>query len=169
MKKTVFTVGARGSALSLAQTAGALDFLRARFPGTDYRVVTVETPGDRDLVTPIEKSAPDFFTRDLDDAVRDGRIDFAVHSAKDLPPRIADDLDHPVVLRTYGGFFESAVLPVKIDLPRAARKEAAQTAVLPIRRKRREEVQRDMALHEALRDARGRAEGPVDLEDAAAV
>jgi porphobilinogen deaminase len=93
MKKTVFTVGARGSALSLAQTAGALDFLRARFPGTDYRVVTVETPGDRDLTTPIEKSAPDFFTRDLDEAVRDGRIDFAVHSAKDLPPKIADDLD----------------------------------------------------------------------------
>ena len=93
MKKERFTVGARGSALSLAQTAGALDFLRARFPGTDYRVVTVETPGDRDLTTPIEKSAPDFFTRDLDEAVRDGRIDFAVHSAKDLPPKIADDLD----------------------------------------------------------------------------
>ena len=93
MRKCVFTVGARGSALSRAQTAGALDFLRARFPGTDYRVVTVETPGDRDLTTPIEKSAPDFFTRDLDDAVRAGRIDFAVHSAKDLPPKIADDLD----------------------------------------------------------------------------
>jgi uroporphyrinogen III methyltransferase/synthase len=93
MKKEMFTVGARGSALSLAQTAGALDFLRARFPGTDYRVVTVETPGDRDLTTPIEKSAPDFFTRDLDEAVREGRVDFAVHSAKDLPPKIADDLD----------------------------------------------------------------------------
>ena len=93
MKKKVFTVGARGSALSRAQTAGALDFLRARFPDTDYRVVTVETPGDRDLTTPIEKSAPDFFTRDLDEAVRVGRIDFAVHSAKDLPPKIADDLD----------------------------------------------------------------------------
>ena len=93
MRKCVFTVGARGSALSLAQTASALDFLRGRFPGTDYRIVTVETPGDRDLTTPIEKSAPDFFTRDLDDAVRAGRIDFAVHSAKDLPSRIADDLD----------------------------------------------------------------------------
>ena len=93
MKKESFTVGARGSALSRAQTAGALDFLRARFPGTDYRVVTVETPGDRDLTTPIEKSAPDFFTRDLDEAVRDGRIDFAIHSAKDLPPEIAEDLD----------------------------------------------------------------------------
>ena len=93
MRKTMFTVGARGSALSRAQTAGALDFLRARFPGTDYGVITVETPGDRDLVTPIEKSAPDFFTRDLDDDVRAGCVDFAIHSAKDLPPRIAEDLD----------------------------------------------------------------------------
>ena len=93
MKKTKYIAGARGSALSLAQTKWALDFLRARLPGTEYKIVAIETPGDRDLLTPIEKSAPDFFTRDLDDAVRSGRIDFAVHSAKDLPPRIADDLD----------------------------------------------------------------------------
>ena len=93
MKKTKYIAGARGSALSLAQTKWALDFLRARLPGIEYKIVAIETPGDRDLLTPIEKSAPDFFTRDLDDAVRSGRIDFAVHSAKDLPPRIADDLD----------------------------------------------------------------------------
>ncbi len=94
MKRSeAFVVGARGSRLSLAQTQGALDFLAGEFPGTKYRLSVIETPGDRDLVTPIEKSAPDFFTRDLDDAVRGGGIDFAVHSAKDLPPRIADDLD----------------------------------------------------------------------------
>lgn len=92
MKRT-FVVGARGSRLSLAQTRGAVEFLSREFPGTSYRVVPVETPGDRDLTTPIEKSAPDFFTRDLDEAVREGRIDFAVHSAKDLPETISDDLD----------------------------------------------------------------------------
>ncbi|MGN0847169.1 MAG: SAM-dependent methyltransferase [Kiritimatiellia bacterium] len=88
-----FVVGARGSRLSRIQTQGAVEFLARAFLGTAYRVVPVETPGDRDLTTPIEASAPDFFTRDLDDAVRDGRIDFAVHSAKDLPETIADDLD----------------------------------------------------------------------------
>ena len=67
--------------------------LRREFPGTDYRLMPFSTPGDRDLVTPIERSAPDFFTRDLDDAVRAGEIDFAVHSAKDLPPLMSDDLD----------------------------------------------------------------------------
>ena len=92
MKRT-FVVGARGSRLSLAQTRGAVEFLSREFPGTSYKVVPVETPGDRDLTTPIEKSAPDFFTRDLDEAVREGRIDFAVHSAKDLPETISDDLD----------------------------------------------------------------------------
>ena len=93
MQKKTFVVGARGSRLSLAQTQGAVAFLEKSFPGTRYRVQVVETPGDRDLTTPIEKSAPDFFTRDLDEAVRAGAIDFAIHSAKDLPDPVADDLD----------------------------------------------------------------------------
>ena len=88
-----FKVGARGSRLSRVQTQGVIDYLVRTFPGTSYSFVAVETPGDRDQTTPIEASAPDFFTRDLDDAVRDGRIDFAVHSAKDLPARLSDDLD----------------------------------------------------------------------------
>ena len=50
-----------------------------------WRIVPMASPGDRDQTTPLEKSAPDFFTRDLDEAVRRGKIDCAVHSAKDLP------------------------------------------------------------------------------------
>ena len=88
-----FVVGARASRLSCLQTAAALDLLRREFPGTAYRLVPFSTPGDRDLTTPIEQSEPDFFTRDLDDAVRQGTIDFAVHSAKDLPSPMNDDLD----------------------------------------------------------------------------
>ena len=85
--------GARGSRLSVVQAEGGIAFLAARVKGFRAKLLTFETPGDRDLATPIEKGAPDFFTRDLDEAVRGGRIDFAIHSAKDLPPRIADDLD----------------------------------------------------------------------------
>ena len=91
--RRAFVVGARWSRLSCLQTEAALDLLRREFLGTDYRLVPFSTPGDRDLTTPIERSAPDFFTRDLDDAVRAGRIDFAIHSAKDLPSPMADDLD----------------------------------------------------------------------------
>ena len=85
--------GARGSRLSVVQAEGGIAFLAARVKGFKAKLLTFETPGDRDLSTPIEKSAPDFFTRDLDEAVRSGEIDFAIHSAKDMPPQIADDLD----------------------------------------------------------------------------
>jgi len=85
--------GARGSRLSVAQASSGIAFLSSRIKGFNARLITFSTPGDRDLATPIERSAPDFFTRDLDNAVRDGLIDFALHSAKDLPERMADDLD----------------------------------------------------------------------------
>lgn len=85
--------GARGSRLSVAQATGGLDFMASAIKGFGAKLLPFDTPGDRDLSTPIEKSAPDFFTRDIDDAVRDGRIDFAIHSAKDLPDPVADDLD----------------------------------------------------------------------------
>ena len=85
--------GARGSNLSFAQAKNGLRFIAYSVKGFKADLIAFETPGDRDLSTPIERSAPDFFTRDLDEAVRDGRIDFAIHSAKDLPEPIADDLD----------------------------------------------------------------------------
>lgn len=92
-KSMRFICGARGSRLSVAQAQGCIAFLVAAVDGFRAKLRTFKTPGDRDLSTPIEKSAPDFFTRDLDEAVRSGAVDFAVHSAKDLPDAIADDLD----------------------------------------------------------------------------
>ena len=81
--------GARGSRLSIAQATNGLRSIALSLEGFKADLIAFETPGDRDLSTPIERSAPDFFTRDLDEAVRDGRIDFAIHSAKDLPERAA--------------------------------------------------------------------------------
>ena len=85
--------GARDSRLSVAQATLALAFMKSAVRGLKAKLVTFRTPGDRDLITPIEKSAPDFFTKDLDDAVLDGRIDFAIHSAKDVPYPVAEGLD----------------------------------------------------------------------------
>ena len=55
--------------------------------------MVVSTPGDRDRVTDLRASPPDFFTRDLDAAVRGGDVDCAIHSAKDLPDPMPPDLD----------------------------------------------------------------------------
>lgn len=93
MDKRVFKVGSRGSRLALVQTQDALDRLAALFPGLAFEVDPAETPGDRDLSTDLRESPADFFTRDLDDALREGRVDLAVHSAKDLPDPVSADLD----------------------------------------------------------------------------
>jgi uroporphyrinogen III methyltransferase/synthase len=85
--------GTRGSRLAVAQTRDALDRISALFPALSFETVTVETPGDRDLTTDLRESPGDFFTRDLDDALRGGTIDLAVHSAKDLPDPVPAGLD----------------------------------------------------------------------------
>ena len=77
--------GARDSALSLIQAREALARL-AEASGWAFDLLPFSSPGDRDLRTDLRQSPGDFFTRDLDDALRAGTIDLAVHSAKDLPP-----------------------------------------------------------------------------------
>lgn len=80
----------RASRLARVQTEEALQsVIPVLAPGTVIEIQHLETPGDRDLRTPLtDPSVPDdFFTRDLDRALLDGRADLAVHSAKDLPQR----------------------------------------------------------------------------------
>jgi len=85
--------GTRGSRLARVQTRDALNRLEVCFPGFAFDDIVVATPGDRDLTTDLRATPPDFFTRDLDEKVRSGELDCAVHSAKDLPDPIADGLD----------------------------------------------------------------------------
>ena len=86
--------GARDSLLSRLQTEGALARLRAD-TGLDFVLRLFSSPGDRDRKTDLRQTPGDFFTRDLDDALRNGDIDLALHSAKDLPTPEAfpEDLD----------------------------------------------------------------------------
>ena len=84
MRKLI--VGARRSPLSRAQAQWVGDRLGERWPhlSVEYRFVT--TAGDRDPDTPLPGiGGKGLFTEDLERALRDGRIDVAVHSLKDLP------------------------------------------------------------------------------------
>jgi len=84
----IIRVGTRGSPLALRQ----VDELKYLCPQVGFAVTRFITPGDRDKVTPLEGAADDFFTRDIDEALLSGRIDIAVHSAKDVPARLPDGL-----------------------------------------------------------------------------
>lgn len=79
-------VGARGSPLSLAQTRGVLAQLEALEPGLQFELHRIDTPGDRDRVSPLSRvNHPAFFSADIDEALLAGHIDIAIHSYKDLP------------------------------------------------------------------------------------
>ena len=58
----------------------------------DYEILKFETAGDKDKTTPLTKSRDDFFTDAIDQALLEGKADIAIHSAKDLPQNLHEDL-----------------------------------------------------------------------------
>lgn len=91
----IFRIGARGSKLSLAQT-GLVRAALAQALGAEedaIEIVAITTSGDRlQDGRLIEAGGKGLFTKELDEALRDKRIDLAVHSLKDLPTRLPDDI-----------------------------------------------------------------------------
>lgn len=82
-------LGARGSALSLAQAA----LVRRALGGEEIvELVVVRTTGDRLSAEGAPISWKGDFTRELDEALLSGRIDLAVHSLKDVPSELPDGL-----------------------------------------------------------------------------
>ncbi|CAN5787818.1 hypothetical protein BH24CHL6_BH24CHL6_08300 [soil metagenome] len=77
----VVRIGTRGSALALAQARLAAAALAAQ--GRAHEVVMIETEGDRR--TPDTAWGEGAFVKSIEQALLDGRVDVAVHSAKDVP------------------------------------------------------------------------------------
>jgi hydroxymethylbilane synthase len=76
-------VGSRGSRLALTQAE--LAARRLRGPGIEIALVPITTAGDRDRSKPFgEIGSRGVFVKELEEALLDGRIDVAVHSAKDM-------------------------------------------------------------------------------------
>ncbi len=89
-----YTVGTRGSALALAQTAMVMGDLLRRIGGLELTRQVVRTSGDQNLDVPLSAvGAEGVFVKELEHALLTGEIDLAVHSLKDLPtasdPRLA--------------------------------------------------------------------------------
>lgn len=81
-------IGTRGSALALAQAHETRDRLMTAhgLPADAFEVVAIKTTGDRVLDRPLKEiGGKGLFTREIEDALMDGRIDIAVHSMKDMP------------------------------------------------------------------------------------
>ncbi len=86
---TTIRIGTRRSALALWQTHYVRDTLRTLYPSLAVNLVHMTTTGDRVIDRPLpEIGGKGVFTQELEDALRTGAIDLAVHSLKDLPTEI---------------------------------------------------------------------------------
>jgi hydroxymethylbilane synthase len=84
-------IGSRGSRLALTQAELAAAGLRAA--GVEIALVPITTSGDRDRTKPFgEIGSRGVFVKELEEALLDGRIDVAVHSAKDMTSSDPDGL-----------------------------------------------------------------------------
>jgi hydroxymethylbilane synthase len=86
-------VGSRGSRLALIQAEWVRDRLRAAHSGLEVAIEEISTKGDRILDAPLSKIGDKgLFTKELENALLEGRIDVAVHSAKDMPTELPEGL-----------------------------------------------------------------------------
>jgi hydroxymethylbilane synthase len=84
--QTTIRLGTRGSALARWQTDHVAARLREVHPGLQTEIVVLTTRGDQVLDVPLPQiGGKGLFTAELEDALRSGEIDLAVHSLKDLP------------------------------------------------------------------------------------
>ena len=112
MKPKTIRIGSRESRLAIAQTELVLHAIRRRFPETPLELVSMKTTGDRFLDKPLDQiGGKGVFVKELDAALREGKIDLAVHSLKDVPMETPPDLPLRAFFRR-GDPRDALVLPL---------------------------------------------------------
>jgi hydroxymethylbilane synthase len=131
-------IGTRGSQLALWQTNWVKSKLEACHPAIRVEVVTISTKGDRVLNVSLPKlgeQGKGLFTRELEEALLENRVDLAVHSLKDLPTDFTPGLgigaicereDVRDVLVARPGIDSFAALPDRARLGTSSLRRSAQ-------------------------------------------
>lgn len=105
-------IGTRKSKLALAQTNMVVNEIKKYFPSINIEVVHFTTKGDKVLNKPlINIGGKGVFVTEIEDALLNKEIDLAVHSAKDLPLKLQDNLTISAVLKR--GNYRDALVTVK--------------------------------------------------------
>jgi len=89
------TIGTRGSELALAQAHEVRDrLIAAHGKSVEVTIDVISTKGDQITDRPLsEVGGKGLFTEEIEEKLADGRIDMAVHSAKDMPTKLPDGLE----------------------------------------------------------------------------
>ena len=87
-----FVVGARGSKLSQAQTNWVISELQKIDSSLSFEFKTITTKGDTDTRPLFAMEQKGIFEKEIDRAVSEKEVDFAVHSLKDVPSQLDENL-----------------------------------------------------------------------------
>jgi len=94
-------IGTRPSRLAIKQA----EEIKKHLPDVIFETIPIETRGDRDRVTPLSGfENSDFFTYEIEEALLEGSIDAAVHSAKDIEKNAPRKLVIAAVTRSISPF-----------------------------------------------------------------
>lgn len=93
MRAKRLVIGSRASSLAMVQARYVRDMLKRSFPALDIGIKTIKTKGDRIPDIALSKIGDKgLFTKEIEDALLERRIDLAVHSMKDLPTELPHGL-----------------------------------------------------------------------------
>jgi hydroxymethylbilane synthase len=108
-------VGSRESRLAVVQSKQIMNLIKAHYPNEDTMLVTMKTTGDKILDRTLDKiGGKGLFVKELDAALLSGRADITVHSLKDMPMEISEDL--PIIAYSRrANPYDALVLPNGCD------------------------------------------------------
>ena len=86
-------IGSRESRLAVIQSRMVMEKIAEAEPAAELELVTMKTTGDKILDKTLDKiGGKGLFVRELDQALREEKVDFTVHSLKDMPMEVPGDL-----------------------------------------------------------------------------
>jgi len=117
-------IGTRASLLAMTQSTNIKNLIEAQYPGTTVELVKIITKGDKIVDAPLAKvGGKGLFVKELEEAMLSREVDMAVHSMKDVPSDLPEELHIGVVTKREDP--RDAFLSVKYksvtDLPQGAK------------------------------------------------
>ena len=114
-------IGTRASKLAIWQANFISSELKRFYPTVETELITIQTKGDKILDTPLAKiGGKGLFTKEIENALAENKIDLAVHSLKDVPSEILPEFKITAITRRENPFdaFVSNKFSAIEDLPK---------------------------------------------------
>ncbi len=93
-------IGTRKSQLALAQSNNIKDRIESQYPDVEVELVKIVTKGDKIVDVPLAQvGGKGLFVKEIEEAMLRGEIDLAVHSMKDVPAELPDELHLGIITK----------------------------------------------------------------------